>query len=148
MIRNGILIFHIITSILACLVTLVIVFRAIVGLTKKADVTGLDVRLPLWVTVLLYIQLALGTALFVFYMVDYTHGEIDLLKRTELRSRFWAVEHFILMVFTLVVSHIGWIFARQSKQSVIIYKKNLLYFGVACAMIMVSMAMNVIRHAV
>lgn len=148
MTRNLILILHIITSTLACLVTLVIVLRAIYGLRKKAAITIWDIKLPLLATILLYIQLALGTALFIFYMVDYSHGHIDLLKRTELRSRFWAVEHFILMVFTLVVSHIGWIFARKSKQSIIIYKKNLLYFGVACTMILISMAMNVIRHAV
>jgi magnesium-transporting ATPase (P-type) len=117
------------------------------GLIKKKEAAKWDVELPLWTTILLYVQLALGTILFVFYMVDYTNGEIDLLKRSELRSRFWAVEHFILMVFTLVVSHIGWIFARNSKTPQLIFKKNVLYFGVACAMIMVSMAMNVIRHA-
>nr|WP_321450072.1 hypothetical protein [uncultured Carboxylicivirga sp.] len=148
MIRTIILILHIITSILACLVTCIIVFRAAYGLIKKTDVSDWDVKLPQWVTLLLYVQFILGSTLFIFYMIDYTHGQIDLMKRTELRSRFWAVEHFILMVFTLVISHIGWIFARQSKNSIIIYKKNLLYFGVACSMIMVSMAMNVIRHAI
>nr|WP_319400459.1 hypothetical protein [uncultured Carboxylicivirga sp.] len=148
MIRTIILILHIITSILACLVTCIIVFRAAYGLIKKIEVSDWDVKLPQWVTVLLYVQFILGSTLFVFYMIDYTHGQIDLMKRTELRSRFWAVEHFILMLFTLVISHIGWIFARQSKNSIIIYKKNLLYFGVACGMIMVSMAMNVIRHAI
>ncbi|MCU4176305.1 hypothetical protein [Carboxylicivirga sp. N1Y90] len=145
--RNAILILHIVTSILACIVTMVIVTRAIIGLIKKKSVSKFDVSMPLWTTVLLYVQLALGTALFIFYMVDYANGEIDLLKKSALRSRFWAVEHFILMVFTLVVSHIGWVFAKNGKTPSLLYKKNLLYFGIACAMIMVSMAMNVIKHA-
>lgn len=117
------------------------------GLIKNKSVSKIDVSMPLWTTILLYVQLALGTALFIFYMVDYANGEIDLLKKSALRSRFWAVEHFILMVFTLVVSHIGWVFAKNGKTPRLLYKKNLLYFGIACAMIMVSMAMNVIKHA-
>ncbi len=146
--RNVILILHIAASILACVVTLLIIIRASIGLIKNRGTSKWDVKLPLWATLLLYSQLALGTALFIFYIVDYANGEIDLLKKTEMRSRFWAVEHFILMVFTLVVSHIGWIFARNGKTPRLIFKKNLLYFGIACAMIMVSMVMNVAKHAV
>lgn len=145
--RNTILILHIVTSFLACIITIVIVARAILGLTKKKKIAHWDISLPLWTTIFLYIQLALGTALFIFYMIDYANGEIDLLKKSALRSRFWAVEHFILMVFTLVVSHIGWIFAKNGKTPSLLYKKNLLYFGIACTMIMISMAMNVIKHA-
>lgn len=148
MIRDGILILHIITSILAGLITLIIVFRATVGLIKKKEALTWDVKLPFWTTMLLYVQLALGTVLFVFYMIDYANGAIDMGRINELRGRFWAVEHFFLMVFTLVISHIGSVFARSSKISRHIFQKNLLYFGVVCIMILASMLMNVIRHAV
>lgn len=146
--RNVILVLHVVTSVLAGLVTLWIVVRASYGWYKNLGTSKWDVKLPLWTTVLLYCQLALGTALFVFYMVDYANGEIDLLKKSALRSRFWAVEHFVLMVFTLVISHVGWIFARSGKTPKLIFKKNLLYFGIACGMIVISMVMNVTRHAI
>ena len=146
--KNTILILHIITSALAFLLTLVIVIRAAMGLLKSRSTKAVDIRLPLFATILLYIQLAFGTALFIFYMIDYANGEIDLLKHSELRSRFWAVEHFVLMVFTLVMSHIGWVFARNGKTPRLVFKKNLLYYGIACSMIMISLVMNGVRHAV
>ncbi len=148
MIQSIILISHIVSSILAGIITFIIIYRAIAGLAFKKEADTWDLKLPGWTTMLLYIQFALGTILFVFYMIDYANGTIDLLQGTGLRRRFWPVEHFILMVFTLVISHIGWIFARNSKISKLIFKKNLLYFGVVCLMIMISMMMNMLRHTV
>lgn len=148
MIKSSILILHIITSVLACVITCIIFYRSLIGLVKKKNATKWDVKLPFWTTIILYGQFALGTTLFVFYMIDYNNGNIDLVKNSDFGSRFWAVEHFILMVFTVVMSHIGWIFARNSRTPKLIFGKNLLYFGVACFMILLSMSMNVIRHAV
>ncbi len=145
--RNAILTLHIISSILALAVTLVIVIRAFLGLLHKVKLSPKDVKFPLMVTLLLYFQLLLGSILYVLYIIDYSKGEIDMLAEASTGSRFWAVEHFILMVFTLVVAHIGWIFARNGKTPQLIFKKNILYFGVACIMIFISMTMNVVRHA-
>ncbi len=147
MIKSSILILHITTSVIACIITCIIFYRSITGLLQKKEASKWDVKLPFWTTVLLYAQFALGTTLFIFYMVDYNKGNIDLVKNSDFGSRFWPVEHFILMVFTVVMSHVGWIFARYSRSPKVIFTKNLIYFGVACLMIMLSMSMNVIRHA-
>lgn len=144
--RDFILILHIISSILAFATTLYIVIRAISGLAGKLSLSKKDIKLPLFATLLLYLQLILGTALFIFYMIKYSNGEIDLHQNRVIHGRFWAVEHFVLMVFTLVISHIGWVFARNNRTPRIIFKKNLLYFGIACSMIILSMVMNIVRY--
>ena len=145
--RNFILILHIITSIVACVITAIVLIRGIGGLLKKIQLSKKDVQLPLLATILLYFQLVLGTILFVMYMVEYSSGEIEVYQNQVVKGRFWALEHFILMVFTLVISHIGWVFAKNNHTPELIFKKNFLYFGIACTMILISMAMNIVRYA-
>ncbi|GEM_PF-2930315 len=146
--KNFVLILHIVTSFVTCILTGIVLVRAIFGLLDRVILSRTDVRLPLITTLLLYLQLVLGTVLFVMYMSEYGSGEIEIYQHQIARGRFWAVEHFILMVFTLVVSHIGWVFARSSHTPQLIFKKNLLYFGIAFAMIIVSMAMNIARYGI
>lgn len=145
--RELILILHIISSLLACIITGVILVRAIGGLLKRFILNKLDVQLPFIATLLLYLQFVLGTFLFIMYMVEFGSGDIEVYKQQVVKGRFWAVEHFILMVFTLVMSHIGWVFAKSNHTPRLIFKKNFLYFGIACTMILISMAMNIIRYA-
>jgi len=146
--RDLILVLHIITSAIACILTGIILVRAIGGVLNRINLSKKDVYLPFVATLMLYFQLILGTILFVIYMVEYSSGEVDLYENQIVRGRFWAVEHFILMVFTLVVSHIGWVFAKSNHTPKLIFKKNLLYFGIVCTMITVSMVMNIIRYAI
>jgi len=146
--RDLILVLHIVTSILAGVLTGIILVRAIGGLFNRITLSKSDVQLPFIATLLLYFQLVLGSILFIIYMVEYSSGEIDMYSNQVVRGRFWAVEHFILMVFTLVVSHIGWVFAKSNHTPKIIFRKNLLYFGIACTMIVVSMTMNIVRYAI
>ena len=146
--RNLILILHIITSIIAFIITAIVLIRAIGGLLKKISISKYDVSLPLTATLLLYFQLILGTALFVMYMVEYSSGDMEVYQKQVVKGRFWAMEHFILMVFTLVISHIGWIFAKSNHTPKLIFKKNFLYFGIACSMIMISMVMNIVRYSI
>ncbi|MCU4155303.1 hypothetical protein J1N10_04910 [Carboxylicivirga sp. A043] len=146
--RELILILHIVTSVVACILTGIILIRAIGGLLGKFKLTKWEVQLPFIATMLLYLQFILGTILFVMYMIEFASGEMNVYQNQMVKGRFWAVEHFILMVFTLVISHIGWIFAKSNHTPKLIFKKNFLYFGIACAMIMISMAMNIIRYAI
>ncbi len=145
--RELVLILHIISSLLACLVTGTILVRAIGGLLNRIALNKLEVRLPFVATLLLYLQFVLGTFLFIMYMLEFGSGEVTTYAKQVVKGRFWAVEHFILMVFTLVMSHVGWVFAKSNHTPRLIFKKNFLYFGIACAMILISMVMNIVRYA-
>ncbi len=145
--RDFILVLHIITSVIAGILTGVILIRAAGGMLNRILLSKRDIQLPFVATLLLYFQLILGSTLFIIYMLDYGSGEVNLYENQVMSGRFWAVEHFILMVFTLVVSHIGWVFAKSNHTPRLIFKKNLLYFGIACTMIMVSMVMNIVKYA-
>ncbi len=146
--RELILILHIITSVMACILTGIILVRGVGGLYFQFKIKKMDVQLPFYATMLLYMQFILGTILFIMYMIEFSSGEFNVYQNQMVKGRFWAVEHFILMVFTLVISHIGWIFAKSNHTPKLIFKKNFLYFGIACTMIMISMAMNIIRYAI
>jgi len=145
--RSFILILHIITSFITCGITLFILVRGVMGSLGRTQLKSIDVKLPLLATVFLYLQFVLGTTLYFFFMNEYAHGEVLLMVEAMANGRFWVVEHFILMVFTLVISHIGSIFAYNTKTPSILFKKNTLYFGVAFIMIVISMTMNILRHA-
>ncbi|WP_430810591.1 MULTISPECIES: hypothetical protein [unclassified Carboxylicivirga] len=144
--RELILIVHIVASVIAAIITGIILVRAILGLYRGMPLTKAEVRLPLVATILLYGQFVLGTILFILYMLEFGSGQVNMYQDQMVKGRFWAVEHFILMVFTLVISHIGWLFAKNNHTPRLIFKKNFLYFGIACAMILTSMLMNVVRY--
>ncbi|WP_439181732.1 hypothetical protein [Carboxylicivirga taeanensis] len=145
--RELVLIAHIVTSFVAGIITGIILVRAIGGLLQRVSLSKKDVQLPFLATLLLYLQFILGTFLFVMYMLEFGSGEVAIYEEQMIKGRFWAVEHFILMVFTLVMSHVGWVFARSNHTPGLIFKKNFLYFGIACTMIMISMVMNIVRYA-
>ncbi len=143
--RDVILSLHIGTSIMACVVTFIILMRGILGSFQKVVLSALDVKLPFVSTFLLYVQFVLGTGLYILFMNNYAKGDLSRIVEAAASGRFWVVEHFILMVFTLVMSHIGWIFSRNTKTPLVIFRKNMLYFGMAFMMIVVSITVNFFR---
>jgi hypothetical protein len=145
--REFILRLHIVSSTVLGLMALLLVVRSFFGYWRKRNLTKMDEKLPLWVLIMLYVQLFLGGVLYLYLLTDYSGSDLSAYALRRYNMRFWAVEHFILMAFTLVISHIGWVFARNCKTPEIIFKKNIIYFGAAFVMIVLSMTMNVIRHA-
>ena len=143
--RNFLLVIHIVSSLLAFMLTLALVFRSYVALRKKLPLKKIDTTYPLWIVVLLYIQLILGFILFYYLINDYGANEERIASNGRYWMRFWAVEHFTLMIFTVVLAHIGYIYNKNSKTPQLIYKKNRLYYGITFILICLSLLMSVIR---
>lgn len=138
---------HIVSSIIPSLLTLLILYRSFVGFYFKRKIFKLDRQLPLFVVSFLYVQLLLGIILYVIHINDYSI--IENIKQAEvmLNRRFWALEHFIMMFFALVFSHIAYVYSRNIKNESIFFKRSLIYFGLVFLLIFLSLAINGMRYS-
>jgi len=138
---------HILSSIIPSILTLIIIFRSIKGIMLKNEIRSIDQKLPLFVLVFLYLQLALGILLYFIHIDDYSQIENADQAVTAINTRFWALEHFLMMFFALVLSHIGFIYSKNLKSNLRFHKKILLFYGLICILIMTSLTLNALRHS-
>ncbi len=120
------------------LIAIIIIVRSIRGWYFKKAYTKLDQNISVLFLVFLYIQLVLGILL--YFVLDYrTGGAASIKEATEqMALRFWALEHFVIMIFTLFLSQLGWIFIRLSKFDLNKHKNALFYFGTSTLLIFIS----------
>jgi hypothetical protein len=143
--RDIILILHIVSSCMVCLMTLILLIRSQVALSQNLPVSKIDYKMPFYILLFLYFQLLMGMLLFYFLISHHTSNSLKIAEHGRYWMRFWAVEHFTLMIFTVVFAHIGYIYNKNTRLPDIIYRKNRLYFGITFILICWSMAMNIIR---
>jgi hypothetical protein len=90
---------------------------------------------------LLYFGLFLGIILYFFFHQHSIGPNVSMeeLKRQQ-NSQFWAIEHFSVMVFSLMIAQIGKIFTVKAISDHNRYKYALFYYGIASLIIFVSMS--------
>ena len=145
---SSILIFHIIISVVLSVVALFIVIRSLVGLIRKFKFSNFqDYYIPVFAVVLLYIELILGLLLYTIHMNKLE----DFISQTNANdyfsSRFWAIEHTILMFFAIIFGHLGLVYAKNLVNSQSKFRMNLMYFGLSFILILISLIMNIPRNA-
>lgn len=123
---------HIVFSTLFTIVSVIILFRSATGYHKMKEYTRFDRILSMNYLGLLYIQLVLGVLLY-FVLGDMTEKTTD-----GDTFRFWALEHFVVMMFALFLSQIGWVFIKNSKQDKNKHRNTLFYFGISIVLIIGS----------
>ncbi len=123
---------------------LILLFRSIKGWTSSKPYTKWDRQISIWFLIFLYIQLVLGILLY-FVLGDQSDGASSIEAAAEQMSmRFWALEHFVIMIFTLFLSQLGWIFIRKSRLDLNKHKNTLFYFGTSIFLIIVSTGIGLI----
>ena len=145
---SSILIFHIIISVVLSVVALFIVIRSLVGLIRNFKFSNFqDYYIPVFAVTLLYIELILGLLLYTIHMNKLE----DFISQTNANdyfsSRFWAIEHTILMFFAIIFGHLGLVYAKNLVNSQSKFRMNLLYFGLSFILIIISLIMNIPRNA-
>ena len=143
-----ILIAHIIISIVLTIVAFYIVVRSILGLSKRLEFSNsFDYIIPVFAVVMLYLELVLG--LFLYYM--HMNKLEDFINQANANdyfsSRFWAIEHTILMIFAIIFGHLALVYSKNLSNNIDKYKMNLLYFGLSFILILISLTMNMLRNA-
>ena len=145
---SALLISHIVISIILIILTLYIVLRSFAGTLSKVSFSTLqDIKLPIFIVSLLYIELILGLVLYAIYL-----SKLESLITQEngyeyFSARFWAVEHAILMFFAIIFGHLGLVYAKNLKNPKARFKKNFQYFGLSFILILISLLMNIPNNA-
>ena len=145
---STILILHIILSIALSIISTYIVFRSFFGIIREYSFSVYhDFYVPVAAVSLLYLELILGLLLYSLHMNKLE----DFISQTNANdyfsSRFWAVEHTILMFFAIIFGHLGLVYAKNLKNSAAKFKKNFIYFGLSFVLIMISLLMNIPNNA-
>ena len=145
---STILITHIVISIFLSLIAFYIVNRSIFGLIKNLNFSVFqDYYVPVFAVVLLYIELILGLLLYSMHMTKLEDFINQANANDYFSSRFWAIEHTILMFFAIIFGHLGLVYAKNLINNREKFKMNLTYFGLSFVLIMISLIMNIPTNA-
>ena len=145
---SSILIFHIIISVVLSVVALFIVIRSLVGLIRNFKFSNFqDYYIPVFAVTLLYIELILGLLLYTIHMNKLEEFISQTNANDYFSSRFWAIEHTILMFFAIIFGHLGLVYAKNLVNSQSKFRMNLMYFGLSFILILISLIMNIPRNA-
>jgi hypothetical protein len=135
---------HGVVSLIFTTIAIVMMFRTYRGIRHKANYTAIDKRISFFFMVFLYIQCFLGFLLF-FVFSDKAQGASSYIEADrQLSLRFWALEHFVVMLFTLILSQIGYIFIIKANSDLNKHKNTMFYYGLSLLLIFVSMSANLI----
>ena len=133
---NAILIFHSLLRWAVLLFGLWAIVNAIGGMSKKREYSAGDKRTGLFFMISCDIQLLLG-------LILYFNGMWFNLLKTNAKevmkdgpSRFFAMEHILMMVIAWLLVHIGWSMVKRADTSAGKHKKSLVWFGIALLIIL------------
>ncbi len=145
---SSILITHIFISIVLSVVAFYIVNRSIFGLVKNLKFSLIiDYYIPVFAVALLYIELILGLLLYTMHMSKLEDFINQANANNYFSSRFWAIEHTILMFFAIIFGHLGLVYAKNLINDREKFKMNSIYFGLSFILIMISLIMNIPTNA-
>ena len=113
------------------------VISAISGMLAKRNYVNGDDKSNFFFMLSLDIQLLIG-------MILYFNGQwFDKLKHIgnymkDANTRFFAMEHFLMMLIVWVLVHAGRISVKKAATSRLKFKKQFIYFGIALVLILIA----------
>ena len=145
---SAILVSHIIISVVLSIIAFYIVIRSLCGLLKMINFSNFaDYYIPVFAVALLYLELILGLLLYYMHMNKLEDFINQANANDYFSSRFWAIEHTILMFFAIIFGHLGLVYAKNLINNREKFKMNLIYFGISFVLIMISIIMNIPTNA-
>jgi hypothetical protein len=142
-----IIVFHVITSCIFVIIASYISTRSVAGWIKGWTYTKADNNLAIGLIGLLYLSLFLGIILYFFISDDAKVAGMDVqhaMKRVS--AKFWAIEHFSVMTFALILSQIGRIFTNNSVNNKIRHGYAAFYYGMATFFTIFSLVFYLINR--
>ena len=130
---------HVWSSILFSFIAVVLLLSLLKGLLAKSEFAKTHIYLENSFIGLLYLGLVLGIILYFFIEADENMGQLTVRQAQEtMNSRFWAIEHFSVMLFALMLAQIGKVFTLKAINSKNKFKYALFYYGSATAITFIS----------
>jgi hypothetical protein len=132
---------HILANTLFTLVAIALCFSSIRGYSRKTKYSKTQVRLEFSFIILLYFGLLLGSLLYFVFPASDKIGEISVSEmQKQHSSQFWAIEHFSVMFFALLIAQIGKIFTSKIPSHRDKFKYAIFYYGISTLIIFISMS--------
>ena len=130
---------HIWTSILFSIIAIIMCVYLIKGIVQKKEFTQKHIYLENSFIALLYLGLILGIILYFFMEPQNNIGQFSMKQAQKaMSSRFWAIEHFSVMLFALMLAQIGKVFTIKAIDSQHKFKYALFYYGSAMSITFIS----------
>lgn len=133
---------HVWTSIVFIIVAVILCLRIFTGLKNRRDYTKAENRLEIIFLALLYLGLILGVIL--YFMLD-PESKPQMVSLQEAQDnavqRFWAIEHFTIMLFALILSQIGRLFTIKKIPDIQKFRYAMFYYGMATLFTFISTGM-------
>ncbi|MCF8230159.1 MAG: hypothetical protein K9G58_12325 [Bacteroidales bacterium] len=121
------------------ILALTVIIRSLVGWTGKKLYSGSENMLGLSLNSILDVQLILGLILYVF-LSPYTETAFQDFGAAMSNSvlRFFAVEHFLLMLIAIILVHVGRVRVKKADTDVKKHKRTFIFYLIAFVLILVS----------
>jgi hypothetical protein len=133
---------HIYTNVCFSLVAIMLCFSLIRGYFYNKIYSKTQLYLEFGYIRLLYFDLLLGIILYFFYRFSADVQSMNLQEVIQRQnSQFWAIEHFSVMIFALLIAQIGKIFTSKDIADKYKFKYALFYYGIATIIIFISMSL-------
>ncbi len=131
---------HVGANIFFTLSAILLIFSSVKGLRLGLEYTKFNIYIENIYIGLLYFGLILGTILYFFAdgSNELTNKSIAELK-IYYNTRFWAIEHFCVMIFALLIAQIGKIFTTKSISHLQKFRFSLFYYGASTLVVLMSM---------
>lgn len=134
---NYILILHNLLRWFILLAGLWAVIRAIKGLTGNRIYTGADKKAGLFFMIFFDLQLLLGLVLYFGNSWFSQLKDSGAAAMKNANTRFFAVEHALLMIVAWILVHVGVVAIKKSRENSR-HKKMLIFFGIAFVLMLAS----------
>jgi len=113
------------------------VMMAILGWFNKKPYTNTHSRLALFLTISADVQLLLGLAMYFFTSVITKAAFQDFGKAMgNAESRFYAVEHILVMIIAIALFHIGKTKAKKAETDLKKHKITAWFFGIGLVLML------------
>ncbi len=130
---------HVGANIVFTLSAILLLFYSVRGLLSGLEYRSFNVYIENTYIAFLYFGLILGIVLYFFAdgSNELTNKSIEELK-IYYNTRLWAIEHFCVMIFALLIAQIGRIFTKKAISSREQFQFSLFYYGSSTLVIILS----------
>ena len=129
-------IIHTSLSVFFIIVSVTSIIRFYLGWVNKFEFSKFDGILATALLITLYMQMLMGVYLF----YDKLSATI-VIQNDSLDNRFWPVEHFFVMFFSILTAQLGYIYAKNIKKSLNKFKTLTVYYSISLILVVFSLAM-------
>jgi hypothetical protein len=127
---------HTFLSVIFVIISVTSVIRFYLGWSKKLDFTKYDNWLAKALLVTLYLQMLMGVYLFYSKL-----SAKIVIQNNSLVDRFWPVEHFFVMFFSILTAQLGYVYAKNLKSPDKKFKTLIIYYSISLVLVIFSLGM-------